>query len=273
MVACKQVRGIAANPKLLRDCLAQAQNAPSVARYMTNMWRQVIEDAAAPASTVLWDDRWGELPLPYVPVQPENYGVELTSSSAVLDIGSLSGYGMYDFCRRRLESGLPVPRIAGLDNDVAACQTGRRLSDLWASDVPEIRFVAADCQALPFAPASFDLLIARCVLPYVDFATGLAQIRRVLRPGGLAVVQVHAPGYYLAQVATTLNAPRRIAYYLRPLLSSAFLTCSGRQPRSPHFRETALTPHRLRDLAKRADLLPVYQRPTRYRPLTVFRAG
>jgi ubiquinone/menaquinone biosynthesis C-methylase UbiE len=62
-----------------------------------------------------------------------------------------------------------------------------------------IRFEEADAENLPFAPASFDLVITRHVLwtlPHPDAA--LAEWIRVLRPGGrLAVIDGHslaAPG-------------------------------------------------------------------------------
>jgi ubiquinone/menaquinone biosynthesis C-methylase UbiE len=62
-----------------------------------------------------------------------------------------------------------------------------------------IRFEEADAEALPFAPASFDLVITRHVLwtlPHPEAA--IDEWRRVLRPGGrLAVIDGHslvAPG-------------------------------------------------------------------------------
>src|SRR5439155_6255128 len=47
------------------------------------------------------------------------------------------------------------------------------------------RFAMADAQAVPFAPASFDAVIANHMLYHVpDRAKALNEIRRVLRPGG-----------------------------------------------------------------------------------------
>lgn len=47
------------------------------------------------------------------------------------------------------------------------------------------RFAAVDAQALPFAPASFDVVVANHMLYHVpDRATTFAEVRRVLAPGG-----------------------------------------------------------------------------------------
>ncbi len=50
------------------------------------------------------------------------------------------------------------------------------------------RFVQADIEALPFADASFDAVVATGVLEYADLSKGLDELARVLRPGGRAVV-------------------------------------------------------------------------------------
>lgn len=47
-----------------------------------------------------------------------------------------------------------------------------------------------DMLAMPFGPASFDFVIANHVLEHVDDdLMALAEIHRVLRPGGLAILQ------------------------------------------------------------------------------------
>jgi len=52
----------------------------------------------------------------------------------------------------------------------------------------------ASAVSLPFAGASFDVVYSFKVLPHVpDLAAALAEIRRVLRPGGRAFVEVYNP--------------------------------------------------------------------------------
>ncbi|MFM7349157.1 MAG: class I SAM-dependent methyltransferase [Erythrobacter sp.] len=63
---------------------------------------------------------------------------------------------------------------------------------------------AADLSALPMADESVDLLICNHVLEHVpDVALALSQIRRVLRPGGVAILQV--------PIALKLDAPIELA--------------------------------------------------------------
>jgi SAM-dependent methyltransferase len=272
MAGKHHARAHAPDPQALYSGLAEAGSKRHVLQYMTNMWTQVLESAVDDSSDRPWEDRWGELQLPYVPVEPERCGVALTADSTVLDVGCLSGYGLYDLYRRRAAQGLPIPRMTGVDNDPTACQAGRNLARHWGGDAIDVRFVTADCQALPFPAQSFDLVISRLVLPYVELESGLRELRRVLRPSGLAIVQVIGPRYYLAQLAESVRSPGRLAYYARPLASGAFFACTGRAPRSARFRETALTTSALTRYCRRLGLSPVWTRPTRYRPVVIMRA-
>jgi SAM-dependent methyltransferase len=258
------------DPRTVYECLAAACPERHVLQYMSSMWTQVLEAETRPADEA-WHDRWGELQLPYVPVQPEQLGLSLAPDSLVLDVGCMAGYGLYDFVRRRRAEGLPIPRLTGVDNYRAACEAGRTLARQWQDDV-DVRFIAADLQALPFADQTFDLVVARGVLAYVDLGTGLRELRRVLRRAGLAVIQVHGPRYYCLRLAASWRSPGRLAYYARPLVSGAALACRGRPPRGAHFRETALTGQRLIRMCRRAGLAPVWSRKTRYRPVVVLRA-
>lgn len=49
--------------------------------------------------------------------------------------------------------------------------------------------VAADAEFMPFAPESFDLVVSVCALHWVNDVPGmLAQIRRMLKPGGMMML-------------------------------------------------------------------------------------
>jgi NADH dehydrogenase [ubiquinone] 1 alpha subcomplex assembly factor 5 len=66
--------------------------------------------------------------------------------------------------------------------------------------------VAADEEWLPFAPASFDLVVASLSLHWVnDLPGALIQIRRTLRPNGLFLASLPALGT-LAELRTALTA-------------------------------------------------------------------
>lgn len=120
-------------------------------------------------------------------------GVELTDRllaaaalrprAAVLDVGCGDGASvahLTDACGCR---------ATGLDASAAriACAGEAR---------PDLCFVTGLAEALPFAGASFDAVLCECVLSTVeDAGTVLAEMARVLRPGGaLLASDVYARG-------------------------------------------------------------------------------
>lgn len=96
----------------------------------------------------------------------------------VLDAGA----GQGTFSRRLAERGF---QVTSTDVSPAAVEVLRaRLGD---------RVRQADLEALPFPEGSFDAVVLGEVLEHVkDDAKGLAEVRRVLRPGGLLAASVPA---------------------------------------------------------------------------------
>ncbi len=105
----------------------------------------------------------------------------------VLDYGFGSGENLMHLCRRGFSmTGVEVSHSAlavtserlysaGLDADLHICMDGK----------------------LPFKDASFDAITAWQVLCYNDdagFRKALAELHRVLRPGGLFIAAITAPG-------------------------------------------------------------------------------
>lgn len=79
----------------------------------------------------------------------------------------------------------PKGRVAGVDASEAMVAMTRRRC---AGDTPT-DFRVADACALPFEGASFDAVVSTQVYEYVpDVGSALAEVARVLRPGGRAVV-------------------------------------------------------------------------------------
>ena len=74
---------------------------------------------------------------------------------------------------------------------------------------PQLEWVQADIAALPFEDGTFDLVLCQQALQFVpDHAAALAELRRVLAPGGRILVSVwrgpeHNPGF--AVFATVLD--------------------------------------------------------------------
>jgi ubiquinone/menaquinone biosynthesis C-methylase UbiE len=146
--------------------------------------------------------------------------------SRVLDVGCGAGQELLPFVSERGACGVGV--------DVAP-ETGRAGRELFVTRAPGARvaFVRAAAEALPFAAGSFDVVVCRLALPYTDNARALSEMARVLRGGGVLILKIHHPRYYLSEAAHALAAlsPREFVHAARVLLSGALYRFTGRQPR------------------------------------------
>jgi SAM-dependent methyltransferase len=112
----------------------------------------------------------------------------------------------------RLEFGAVAEAVAGRDVLEIGCGTGlilertaavaRRATGIdlsagmarFSATRKGLTVAQASAVALPFADASFDVVYSFKVLPHVpDLGGTLGEIRRVLRPGGRAFVEVYNP--------------------------------------------------------------------------------
>ena len=89
----------------------------------------------------------------------------------ILDVGCGAG--------QTLIASAPVPGVlaVGVDLDQSALRLGTQLTDA-------VCFVTSKGEALPFRQESFDLVISRVSLPYMNVGNALNEMCRVLRPGG-----------------------------------------------------------------------------------------
>lgn len=109
-------------------------------------------------------------------------GAGLPGAAVVLDAGCGTG-GLL----RRLSGIHSEWRWTGVDLSPAACRLARER----VAAATEIR--EASVTALPFADASFDAVVSADVLYHVaDDAAALREFARVLRPGGVVVINVPA---------------------------------------------------------------------------------
>jgi SAM-dependent methyltransferase len=111
---------------------------------------------------------------------------DLPEEPTVVDLGCSSGAMLAD-----LSSSIPGAVLAGLD----AVDSGLPLAH---RAVPSALLFHADVTDLPFGDGSVDALVALNLLEHVsDDSTALAEVRRVLRPAGRAVLVVpFNPGLY-----------------------------------------------------------------------------
>jgi ubiquinone/menaquinone biosynthesis C-methylase UbiE len=117
---------------------------------------------------------------------------ELRPGAAVLEIGCGTGNLLLLAKRRR-----PDADVAGLDPDPAALRRARRKADRAGLAVRLDRGFAAD---LPYPDESTDLVLSAFMLHHLegaDVPRALAEVRRVLRPGGaLHVVDLADGGHH-----------------------------------------------------------------------------
>ncbi|HHJ12761.1 MAG TPA: malonyl-[acyl-carrier protein] O-methyltransferase BioC [Gammaproteobacteria bacterium] len=103
----------------------------------------------------------------------------------VLDLGCGTGQALDDLLRR-----YPRAQVLGLDLAPAMLERARRRGR-WRR---RPQAVCADAERLPFADASFDLVFSSLMIQWcVDPAGLFAEMRRVLRPGGLFLFSGFGP--------------------------------------------------------------------------------
>lgn len=106
----------------------------------------------------------------------------------VLDIGCGTGYDL-----RRLSRRYPRARVLGLDIAETMARRARRHAGLWRTLTGRSLFVCGDAERLPAAAASMDLVVSNLALQWCAAEAVFAEVRRVLRPGGLFMFSTFGP--------------------------------------------------------------------------------
>ncbi len=113
---------------------------------------------------------------------------EVKPGEHVLDVATGTGDVAIEFARRTRAG-----RIAGLDPSVGMLQVARTKTARDAASA-RIEIVEGDALALPFPDQSFDVVtIAFGLRNLPDYARGVSEMARVLRPGGRLVVLEFLP--------------------------------------------------------------------------------
>lgn len=107
----------------------------------------------------------------------------IPAETRVLDLGCGSGV-----VSRLLVERFAAGPVVGVDLNPAYVVAARSLAA--ERQVPRVNFVAGDARQLPFPDDTFDLLWTAFVVEYLaaDIPTVLAELTRVVRPGGVVAV-------------------------------------------------------------------------------------
>ena len=107
--------------------------------------------------------------------------LEPRTGERVLDMGSGPGFLAAAIAEATGSTGM----VCGIDISEPLLAAARRL----CADLPWVEFRQADATQLPFPDRAFDAAVSTQVLEFVrDVDTAIAEIHRVLRPGGRVVI-------------------------------------------------------------------------------------
>lgn len=129
------------------------------------------------------------------------FAPHLAGGLSVLDCGCGSGsitLGIAAVC---------VPgKVVGIDFGPTQIEHARAAAK--ARGLANVEFRTADCHALPFADSSFDRVFSPALMEHLsEPARAIAEIRRVLKPGGIAgLCSPDWGGFVLAPPSPTLTA-------------------------------------------------------------------
>lgn len=142
----------------------------------------------------------------------------------VLDVGCGAGQDLLPFLEKT------DAFCVGVD---AAEQLGAVTRNVFSAKNFQGRFAFARSfgERLPFADASFDAVLCRVALPYMNNRQTFAEISRVMRSGGVFLLKTHAPAFYFGMIKQrikTLN-PKQVAYPLICLAGGVFHSVTGKQ--------------------------------------------
>ena len=123
------------------------------------------------------DDLWAEHVARYA------FAARFAQGRRVLDLGCGTGYGTADLAR---------VASSAVGVDLAPDAIGYALNHF-----PGVRFLECSASAVPFPPASFDLVTGFEVIEHLrDWRALLTEAHRVLDPSGVLIVSTPNKGYY-----------------------------------------------------------------------------
>jgi ubiquinone/menaquinone biosynthesis C-methylase UbiE len=142
----------------------------------------------------------------------------------ILDLGCGAGQDVLPFVEKTNAFCVGLDHAAELGAVVKTVFGQNDLKDRTA-------FVRSVGERLPFADASFDVVLCRVALPYMNNRQTIAEVARVLKPNGVFLLKTHAPAFYfnLLKSRTKTFNTKQIAYPLICLAGSFWHQLTGKQ--------------------------------------------
>lgn len=104
--------------------------------------------------------------------------LELARDAVVLEYGCAHGYNAIAL------SGV-AKRVEGIDISKQAVDAGN--ADIAARGITNVRLSVQNAEAMDFADGTFDFVFGSGILHHLDYAKAMAELRRVLKPGGVVL--------------------------------------------------------------------------------------
>jgi ubiquinone/menaquinone biosynthesis C-methylase UbiE len=142
----------------------------------------------------------------------------------VLDVGCGAGQELFPFLEKSEAFcvGIDIaPEIGKITNEIFSKKDYSNRA----------KFARSKGEFLPFSSESFDVVLCRVALPYMNNRQTISEVARILKPNGVFLLKTHAPPFYRAMLKErikTLN-PKQIAYPLICVAASIFHLLSGKQ--------------------------------------------
>ncbi|NNE98281.1 MAG: class I SAM-dependent methyltransferase [Pyrinomonadaceae bacterium] len=143
----------------------------------------------------------------------------------VLDIGCGAGQDMLPFIEKKdaFCVGIDVGEELGRIGNSLADKTGFR---------ERIVFTRSMGEDLPFADESFDVVLCRIAITLMNNQKAIAEVSRILRPGGVFLLKTHSPQFYFGMIKRRFSSlsPRQLAYPIISLAGGTFQLVTGKYP-------------------------------------------
>lgn len=142
----------------------------------------------------------------------------------VLDIGCGAGQEMFPFVEKKQAF------CVGIDIGEELGKIGNEVAKNFDCE-KSVSFSRSKGEELPFADASFEVVLCRIALPYMHNQKTIAEVARVLKSGGVFLLKTHSPMFFvdlLKDRAKTFN-PKQIAYPLICMFNGTLHNLTGNQ--------------------------------------------